>query len=951
VKRALALLLIAILASSAVTGEAAPSRIPYQQQATDLLSQLTAEERVGQLFLVTFRGSDSKALEDAKELVTTYHISGVFLTARSDNFVDSPETVGQIHSLIASLQTAEYDGAQQETLNDPNTGAPRKPSFIPLFIGMNPLRMGTVSASVLDGLTQLPSQMAIGASWDPALAGQVGQIQGSELNALGVNLMFGPSLDILGDPRLGGGGDIGIRSFGGDPYWVSLMGKAYVEGVHTGSEGRIAVVPEHFPGLGSADRPIAEEIATVRKSLEQLRQIELAPFFAVTSGPPGEATGTADGLLMSPIRYQGLQGNIRATTRPVSLDRASFDLLMGQEPIASWRAAGGIVVSDSLGARSIRRFYDPLGQSFPAHLVARDAFQAGNDLLWLADFQAPADPDATTTIRATLDFFAQKYREDPVFAQRVDESVLRILALKLRLYDGRFRLGGFLVTASDLENLGKGEAVTFQVARASATLVLPSDEELQDRLGGSPKLGERVLFLTDVRLTTHCAKCSQRLVLDRTGLEKAVLSLYGPQSAGEVGGWNLASYSLADLAVYLGEPRPATEALPVTSPEELEQPLKSADWLVFSVLNSTPDVYGSNALKLLLDRRPDIVASKRVVVFAHDVPYDLDATDLSKVDAFFGLYSGSPAFVDIAARLLFFELQAPGSAPVNVPGIGYDLISALAPDPRQKITLEVVPPQDATTTATEEEGYSVGDTVSLRTGPITDSNGHPVPDGTPVDFVLSYPSEAVAENIPKSTVGSTTKGGVAEVSFALDRLGLITVQVVSGAASRSDILQLDVQADIPAFVTVIAPTEIPSPMAVASSTPPPVAPTAPTQGSGNGAQNVHAALGLAGLWWGLVGTASAAATAYLATKRRYVLNGKAERNALVAVVGGLGGFDYLAFGLPGSVSLIQAGAGGAALLASIAGAITACIASRLWTMRSAIGVLDHGGHESNREQQ
>ena len=60
-------------------------------------------------------------------------------------------------------------------------------------------------------------------------------------------------------------------------------------------------------------------MATVRKSLEELKQVELAPFFAVT----GDATSpesTTDGLLLSHIRYQGFQGNIRATTKPVSFD-------------------------------------------------------------------------------------------------------------------------------------------------------------------------------------------------------------------------------------------------------------------------------------------------------------------------------------------------------------------------------------------------------------------------------------------------------------------------------------------------------------------------------------------------------------------------------------------------------------------------------------------------------
>ena len=83
-----------------------------------------------------------------------------------------------------------------------------------------------------------------------------------------------------------------------------------------------------------------------------------------------------------------------------------------------------------------------------------------------------------------------------------------------------------------------------------------------------------------------------------------------------------------------------------------------ADWLVFSVLNSSEMVYGSNALKLLLDQRPDLARDKRVVVFTYDVPYGLDVTDISKIDVYYALYSQGHPFIDMAAHLLFLELSA-----------------------------------------------------------------------------------------------------------------------------------------------------------------------------------------------------------------------------------------------------------------------------------------------------
>ncbi len=78
------------------------------------------------------------------------------------------------------------------------------------------------------------------------------------------------------------------------------------------------VIAQNFPGTGNSDRSPDDEVATVRKSLDQLTQIELAPFFSVTSLAAGDP-GRIDGVMVSHIRYQGFQGNIRATTKPISL--------------------------------------------------------------------------------------------------------------------------------------------------------------------------------------------------------------------------------------------------------------------------------------------------------------------------------------------------------------------------------------------------------------------------------------------------------------------------------------------------------------------------------------------------------------------------------------------------------------------------------------------------------
>ncbi len=88
-----------------------------------------------------------------------------------------------------------------------------------------------------------------------------------------------------------------------------------------------------------------------------------------------------------------------------------------------------------------------------------------------------------------------------------------------------------------------------------------------------------------------------------------------------------------------------------------------------------------------LRERPDLLRDKRVILFSFGAPYYFDTTTISKFTAYYALYSKQPQFVDIAARLLFQELTPLGASPVSIPGIGYDLISVLAPDPDQIIPL------------------------------------------------------------------------------------------------------------------------------------------------------------------------------------------------------------------------------------------------------------------------
>jgi beta-N-acetylhexosaminidase len=895
--------------------------IPSQQQnAAVLLQDMTPEERVGQLFLVTFDGNVVYETDLIYELVVQNHISGVILKADQDNFISLPDTLPRLKSLTERLQTAHYNASLDATLEDPSTGEPIRPEYIPLLIGLAQEGDSAPYSQIYEGLSKTPSQMAIGATWDPDMASAVGELVGSELQLLGINLLLGPSLDVLEDPRLAGPGDIGVRAFGGDPYWVSLMGKSYIEGVHTGSNGRVGVIAKHFPGLGGADRPPEDEITTVRKSLSELEQIDLVPFFSVAQSAPGEDLYTADGFLSSNTRYQGFQGNIRATTRPVSLDRDAYDQLLSLDGFVTWREGGGLTMSDSLGSRAIRRFIESLGQSYKGHLVAKDAFLAGNDLLLLENIRSGTDEDEATTIKSTLAFFAQKYVEDTVFAQRVDEAVLRILDFKLRLYGNRFEINTVIPQQSYIGIVGENAELIVEVARKSATLLSPSQLEAEDRIGPPPNTDERIMFITDSRVSRQCTGCSLTVDIPVNAFASIVTRLYGQGAAGQIGEWNLSSYTMGDLANYLGELPTELPAIPLAPMETFEESLYSADWIILSILRSSEDVYGSSALKTLLDSGQDLILDKRVVVFAHDVPYELDSTDISKIDVYYWLYAKSEPFIEYAARLLFQEAIAEGNSPVSIPGIGYDLIDVTSPDPAQIIEFFVSINGEL---ITEENGGAnplVGDQIEIQTDLITDLNGNQVPDETPVEFILSYQGE----NIPSLELTTNTTDGVAYLTETLDRPGSLEIRVESLSARNSEVIVLSVQGDTIAIGTDTPSTEEPSTTESPADTeevgP---SPTETGEGSGTDGEPREDGVNLDDLFLSLIATSITSTAVFLISSIYPGAFSYRLRIVVVTIIGSLIGYNYLALGLPGSGQMFsELGPAAGVILSIIGGGLT-----------------------------
>lgn len=795
------------------------------------MEEMSSAAKVGQLFLITFPGAEVSDDGLIAELIRDYHIGGVMLLPGNGNIINEGDTPTQVATLIGQLQQAAWDATQPvtETLTSEEPPGP----FIPLFIAASHEGNGMPFTSIVNGMTPLPSEMALGAAWNPAHAETVGQIAGQELRALGVNMLLGPALDVLETPRPESAGDLGVRTFGGDPFWVGRMGQAYIRGVHEGAGGRVAVVAKHFPGLGTSDRSLDEEAPTVQRTLEKLKQVDLAPFFAVTQAD--DPAIQPDGLLVSHIRFRGLEGDRFVSTRPISVDSQVLQQLLGLPELAGWRESGGVTVSDELGARALRRFYDPSEESFNGRRIAQEAFLAGNDLLILSQFALDDDWKArTANIESTITFFRERYDSDPAFHTLVDTAVARILRLKIKLYGSALGLSAAQPDVEEAgEQVGPHREMLSAIGRDALTLLSPPSADL---VPSPPTTEDNIVIFTDSRSGQPCSTCTPAPYIDPLTLQNTLTRLYGPGATGQISPWRVTSFTFDQLDEYLSTPVTLPAPTP-TSGEEItptptplhpiELALQNADWIIFATLNPTADQPQSGVVRRFLAERADSLRASRLVVLAYDAPYYLDATEISKLSAYYVAYSRSESFIEASVRAMFGEFTPAGFPPVSVTGINYDLAAQTSPAPDQIIALyyEKIsepdeeeqltpePTEEGQPTAepagesqpTVEPRLAEGDKLRLCTGVIVDHNGHPVPDGAQVQFIFTYPQEGLERS--ETTI---THAGVAETTVTLDRTGQLDISIQADPVPRAVALQITIQEGGPAIVVPITPTPRPT---------------------------------------------------------------------------------------------------------------------------------------------
>ena len=131
-----------------------------------------------------------------------------------------------------------------------------------------------------DGVTVYPQAIACGSTWDPELIRRMASQTAIEARALNITHCYSPNLDVIsGDARYGRVEE----SYGEDPYLVSRMGVAFIQGMQgiadeRFDENHIMATAKHYVGYPENRRGINGGFSDM--SERRLREVFLPPFEA-----------------------------------------------------------------------------------------------------------------------------------------------------------------------------------------------------------------------------------------------------------------------------------------------------------------------------------------------------------------------------------------------------------------------------------------------------------------------------------------------------------------------------------------------------------------------------------------------------------------------------------------------------------------------------------------------
>ncbi|WP_307893133.1 glycoside hydrolase family 3 protein [Bacillus swezeyi] len=364
-----------------------------EQSVKQMVSDMTLEEKIGQMLMPDFRNwkkegdSSAKGLTEMNDevagIIQRYHLGGVILFA--ENVTGTEQTV----RLTDGLQKASPD--------------------TPLFITID--QEGGIVTRLESG-TNLPGNMAIGASKSSKNAYRSGKIIGKELAALGINVNFSPVLDVNNNPD---NPVIGVRSYSSKPELAGKLGIKTMKGLQ---DEQIIATAKHFPGHGDTAVDSHYGLPLVPHDEKRLRSVELVPFQkAIDAG--------IDMIMTAHVQFPAFDDTTYKSKKdgedimvPATLSKKVMTDLLRKD-----LGFNGVVVTDALNMKAIS---DNFGQEEAVVM----AVKAGVDIALM-----PAQVTSLETeknLAGVFEALLKAVRQGDIPIEQINQSVERILTLKMK---------------------------------------------------------------------------------------------------------------------------------------------------------------------------------------------------------------------------------------------------------------------------------------------------------------------------------------------------------------------------------------------------------------------------------------------------------------------------------------------------------------------------------------
>lgn len=338
----------------------------------------TLEEKIGQMLVVGFRGSNITAKSPIAGDISSYHLGGVVLfdyDVPLDTAYRNIVSPRQVEKLTEDLQQV---------------------SETPLIISIDQEGGKVVRLKPRHGFPPTVSAQYLGRVNDADTTRKYARRTAELLKELGINTNLAPVVDLNLNPENPVIGNL-ERSFSADPQVVTDQAKIYIRSLH---ERDIMSALKHYPGHGSSEKDSHLGVVDVTGTWQEK---ELIPYRNLISA------GMADIIMTAHIYNANLDSVYPATLSKRTIQGLLRDSL-GFE---------GVVMSDDLQMQAIRSQY-------PLEETIRLSIQAGVDMLVFANnsiFDAEIVSKAQAIILELID-------EGTIPRERIDESYGRIMQLK-----------------------------------------------------------------------------------------------------------------------------------------------------------------------------------------------------------------------------------------------------------------------------------------------------------------------------------------------------------------------------------------------------------------------------------------------------------------------------------------------------------------------------------------